>query len=194
MGGGVIESVRAPLLNSTLPEETKQAASKALHTDPLNMVITNFSLPAEIAGAMRNAYSAVIVPADRNVKTYGDENVIEKLSVLKILVTTGYERFQQSKIERVGIAHLFDEIIVDALDTPNAIKGKKRIFEEILEKHSLEKEEVLVVGDNPRSELGAAKELGIRAVQTLRPGVKEWAEADAHIRSLSELSALVETS
>ena len=52
---------------------------------------------------------------------------------------------------------------------------------------------MLVVGDNPRSELGAAKEVGIKTVQTLRPNIIRWDEADAHIISLYELKELLKT-
>lgn len=51
---------------------------------------------------------------------------------------------------------------------------------------------MLVVGDNPGSELGAAKKLGIPAVQVLRPGVKKCEEADYYVNSLSELAGIID--
>ena len=48
-----------------------------------------------------------------------------------------------------------------------------------------------MVGDNPLSELGAAKTLGIPAVQTLRPTVVAWDGADYRISSLEELEKLI---
>ena len=100
-------------------------------------------------------------------------------------------KFQETKIAKLGIAHLFDEIIIDVLDDPNKRKGKTKIFEEILESNKWNKEEVLVVGDNPHSELGAAKALGITTVQTVRPTVIKWKGADHHIESLRELKTLL---
>lgn len=61
----------------------------------------------------------------------------------------------------------------------------------LLEENGWRKDEVLVVGDNPTSELGAAKSLSILAIQTLRPTIKRWEEADYHIQSLRELAAII---
>ena len=69
--------------------------------------------------------------------------------------------------------------------------GKKRIFEELLKKNGWRKDEVLVVGDNPASELSAAKSLGILTVQTLRPTIERWEEADYHIQSFRELADII---
>ncbi|HWJ26695.1 MAG TPA: HAD hydrolase-like protein, partial [Flavisolibacter sp.] len=41
---------------------------------------------------------------------------------------------------------------------------KKDVFAEIVERHGYKKSEVLVVGDDPNSEIKAAQELGIDAV------------------------------
>jgi len=191
MGGRAIQGVKDALSASSLPPEIKTAVGQALKTDPLDDVLRRFGVPKELGEVMREAYKTSDVPADCAVRTYGDESAIVPLQVLKILVTSGYKKFQNAKIARLGIAGLFDEIIVDVLDEPAKRKGKKVIFEEILKARHLQKSEVLVVGDNPRSELGVAKELGIKAVQTLRPGVVHWPEADYHIASLHELAGLI---
>ena len=57
--------------------------------------------------------------------------------------------------------------------------------------HELDPSEVLVVGDNPRSELAAAGRLGLRRVQTVRPGVAEAQEVDARVSGLAELHTLL---
>ncbi|MFQ3616473.1 MAG: HAD hydrolase-like protein [Cyanobacteriota bacterium] len=61
----------------------------------------------------------------------------------------------------------------------------------ILNAHCLSPAEVLVVGDNPDSELAAGNRLGICTVQTLRPGVEKSKLATHHIHTLGELKALV---
>lgn len=191
LGEGILAPVLAPLDASDLPEETKRSVREALWSDPLHIACKRFAVPAAVEKAMRNAYRALVVPTDRSIETYGDESVIAALPVRKFLVTTGYAAFQQSKIDRLGIAALFESISIDTVDDPSSIKGKKQIFAELLAQYGLQKEEVLVVGDNPRSELGAGKELGIVVVQTLRPGVERWAEAQHHIKSFAELAALI---
>ena len=165
--------------------------SDALWDTAFEDAVAQNHVPENVADLMRVECRRLKIPEGRDIRSYGDEGYIQPLAVKKFLVTSGYRNFQNSKIEKLGIKSLFDEIIIDEMDEPSARKKKKRIFEEILKKNNLKKEEVLVVGDNPRSELKAAKELDITAVQTLRPGIKKWDEADYHIESLSELSALI---
>lgn len=191
MGGRAIQGVKDALASSDLSEENKLLIGQALKTDPLEDALSRFGVPLHTAEAMRAAYRESDVPADCVVCTYGDEDVIKQMSVLKILVTSGYKKFQSAKIARLGIAGLFDQIVIDVLDVPADRKGKVKIFEELLSDHGLLTSEVLVVGDNPRSELGAAKELGLVAVQTLRPGVERWDDADHHISHLQELLPLI---
>jgi putative hydrolase of the HAD superfamily len=52
-------------------------------------------------------------------------------------------------------------------------------------------EEVLVVGDNPESEIEAGNQLGITTVQILRPGVTRGNNASYYIDELAELTMLV---
>lgn len=191
MGKGVIDSVLEPLINSDLSADMKKNVQCALWTDSLEDTIREYRLRADVAEMMREAYRNLEVPQDRTIKTFGDEHCIALLPVKKYLVTSGYRKFQQSKINRLNIANLFNEIIIDASDDLALHKGKKKIFEEILEANGWDKSEVLIIGDNPRSELGTAKEMGIIAIQTLRPGVTEWKEADHYIHSLCELRSFL---
>lgn len=191
MGGRAISGVKDALNSSNLSENIKAQIGIGLKTDPLDDVLIRFNVPENIGEAMRQAYRDSDLTPETPAFSYGDENVIKDLQVLKILVTSGYKKFQTSKIDRLNIRDLFDKVIIDILDNPKERKGKVKIFQEILEAYGLQKNEVLVVGDNPRSELGAAKELGIKTVQTLRPSIVKWEEADVYITSLHELKDLV---
>ena len=187
--GPFFQPVLDALYNSSLSPELKEKINYQLWTTSLDDVIEVFSIPEDIAERMREAYRHIEVPD--GIKTFGDEGFIRDLPVKKILVTTGYRKFQETKIEKLGIADLFDKIIIDALDYRDKRKGKKKIFAEILIKNDWKASEVLVVGDNPMSELGAAKSLGIPTVQTVRPTIEKWIEADYHINSFSELADLI---
>ena len=187
--GSFFQPVLDALYNSELSRELKEEINDQLLITSLDDTMEMFSVPDDIAEKMREAYRRIEVPD--SIKTFGDEEFIRGLPVKNILVTTGYRRFQEAKISKLGIANLFDEIIIDALDNRDQRKGKKRIFEKLLEKNGWRKDEALAVGDNPMSELGAAKHLGILTVQTLRPTVKKWEGADYHIRSFRELTNII---
>jgi HAD superfamily hydrolase (TIGR01549 family) len=154
-------------------------------------LVTQLNIPLDIVEAMRKVYLKIEIPKDSKIKCYGDESCIRALPVKKYLVTTGYRKFQQAKIDRTKISSLFDEIIIDEMENPETRKGKKKIFQDILELNNWDKAEVMVVGDNPKSELGIAKSLGIATVQTLRLGVEKYSEANYYIISLCELAGIV---
>jgi putative hydrolase of the HAD superfamily len=124
------------------------------------------------------------------MRGYSDLPVIAALRVERVLVTSGFRRLQESKIRALNVAKHFMDIHVDAIDEPERL-GKQRIFELIMNERSLGPADVLVVGDNPDSEIAAGTRLGIRTVQTLRPGVVRSIHATHHIASLTELPALL---
>ena len=122
---------------------------------------------------------------------YGDLSVLKELPARLFLVTSGFRRLQESKIRALGIGPLFAGIYVDAIDEPDHL-GKSRLIEDILQYQNLQPEQVLIVGDNPDSELAVGRRLGIPTVQTLRPGVPYGETATYHIRNLHELEKIIE--
>ncbi|MGV3504812.1 MAG: HAD family hydrolase [Adhaeribacter sp.] len=80
----------------------------------------------------------------------------------RFLVTTGFLSLQESKIRNMGIEDDFLEIHI--VDPDNKLRTKKEVFAEILDRHGLLPEEVLVIGDDPESELQAARDLGMETV------------------------------
>src|SRR3989344_7780793 len=140
--GPFFQPVLDALHNSELSQELKEKINYQLWTTSLDDIMEMFSVPEDIAERMREAYRQIEVPD--GIKTFGDEEFIRDLPVIKILVTTGYIKFQETKIEKLGIANLFDEIIIDALDYKEKRKGKRKIFEELLVKNGWVNDEVLV--------------------------------------------------
>jgi phosphoglycolate phosphatase-like HAD superfamily hydrolase len=145
--------------------------------------------------SMRDAGWQALLPLE--VRTpmsgYGDLSALQELPVKRFLVTSGFRRLQESKIRALGITPLFTAIYVNAIDEPTR-HGKQGIIEGILRDHQLQPSQVLIVGDNPDSELGVGRGLGISTVQTLRPGVPYSAVETHHIHSLHELKDLIDPS
>lgn len=101
------------------------------------------------------AYKDIIEP-------FEDYAIVKHWPVDKFLVTTGFVKMQQSKVDRLGLGADFKEIHI--VDPATTNKTKKDVFADIIQRHGYSKEEVLVVGDDPNSEIKAAHELGIDAV------------------------------
>lgn len=120
---------------------------------------------------------------------YADLPVLRQLAGDKYLVTSGFQRLQESKVQALGIREWFTRVVIDAVDVPPP-RGKKAIFGDILRESGHAPGEILVVGDNPLSELAAGRELGMQTVQTVRPGVTA-AAADFHISRLDELPPIL---
>ena len=76
------------------------------------------------------------------------------------------------------------------IDQPG-YRGKQKIFEDILHDYRLQPGQVLIMGDNHDSEIAAGVRLGIRTVQTLRPGVPHSPAATYHVQTLHALRPLL---
>jgi putative hydrolase of the HAD superfamily len=96
------------------------------------------------------------------IRPFDDYFEILRIPGDRFLVTTGFLSLQESKIRRMGIEDDFQEIHI--VDPDTSRKTKKEVFGEILDRQGLFPEEVLVIGDDPESELQAARELGMETV------------------------------
>jgi HAD superfamily hydrolase (TIGR01549 family) len=146
----------------------------------------------QFSAAMRNAGWEAFRQAEvtEPMHGYGDIAVIKEFPVQRFLVTSGFRRLQESKVRALGFADWFAAIHIDAIDEPDR-KGKYGIFQELLAAHDLQPDEVLVVGDNPDSEIQAGNRLGMKTIQILRPGVPRSDSATRQIHNLAELSELL---
>jgi FMN phosphatase YigB (HAD superfamily) len=171
-------------------EETMKKAFIDMLRFPFDFVAEKYAFTDAMtnAGWQRLKQVEVTTP----MSGYGDLAALQELPVARFLVTSGFRRLQESKVQALGIGKLLTGVHVDAIDEPGP-RGKQRIFEAILQTQGYQPDEVLIVGDNPDSELAAGRRLGIATVQTLRAGVPKSELEDYHIRSLHELTPLVQT-
>jgi FMN phosphatase YigB (HAD superfamily) len=168
-----------------LSEEELEAAFAECWVRAFDAVAEKHGFSKEMRDAGWEAFSRVEVQVP--LRGYGDLDVLPHIGDRRFLVTSGFRRLQESKVRALGIAEVFDEVVIDALDEPGR-RGKERVFADLLESHGLDGAEVLVVGDDPGSELASARKLGIRAVQILRPRI-EPASSVPQVRNLAELRA-----
>ncbi|MBP0902641.1 HAD family hydrolase [Mariniflexile gromovii] len=96
------------------------------------------------------------------MSVFEDYNEFKNISLKKFLVTTGFTKMQNSKVAQLGIINDFEEIHV--VDPQLSDKTKKDVFVDILTRFKFDLSDVLVIGDDPNSEIKAAQELGIDAI------------------------------
>lgn len=129
-------------------------------------------------------------------RSYPDLELVLRIPLRRYLVTSGFRRLQDSKIDALGIRAWFDGVIIDALDDKDDENapphGKRPVFERILAREGCTPQQVLVIGDNPLSELGVGRALGAVTVQTVRPGIHPWELADYRVESLQEVLQILE--
>jgi FMN phosphatase YigB (HAD superfamily) len=155
---------------------------------PFNDVAHKYGFTEEMTKAGFAAFARIEVT--QPMHGYGDLHVLRELGQELFLVTSGFRRLQESKVDALGIRKLFAEIRIDAIDEHES-KGKAGHFEEILKSHSLKPEDVMVVGDNPDSEIAAGNRLGMKTVQILRPGVPFGNNASYYTNSLGTLNSIL---
>ena len=155
---------------------------------PLDFVAEKYAFTEDMLAAGWAVYSQLEVATP--MRGYADLRTLAELPVLRFLVTSGFRLLQESKIKALEFERLFAAIYVDAIDAADR-KGKQSIFEGILNDYRLKPEEVLVVGDNPDSEIEAGNQLGITTVQVLRAGVSRGNNASHYIDNLAQLKGLL---
>lgn len=154
---------------------------------PFSVVCERYSLPQTFVSIWNEWQETVSF--DLPLMPYPD--VISSLRVFRkqghylCLLTSGYRRFQQAKIEALGITQLFDEIHIDAVDESRV--GKAAIISDLVHSRKWNPRDLLIVGDSATNEIDAGVRLGIFTIQILRPGVIATELADRHIHSLFEL-------
>ena len=93
------------------------------------------------------------------MRPYDEYHHIQTTSIRKFLVTTGFTNLQWSKVKMLDIEDDFEEIHI--VDPEISKLTKKDVFADIMNRYNYRTEDVLVIGDDPQSEIKAAKELGI---------------------------------
>ena len=97
---------------------------------------------------------------DNKIEYFIEYNNVKGLKTDKFLLTTGFTNLQQSKIRSLDIENDFKEIFI--VDPDHSNFTKKDIMMQIMDKYQINKEELLVVGDDPESEIKSANELNIK--------------------------------
>jgi putative hydrolase of the HAD superfamily len=106
------------------------------------------------------------------LKTSDDYHYIKSLTGRKFIVTSGFLKQQTSKVKMLGIADDFEEVHVVDVSATN----KKEAFKLLIDKYSLQTDDILIIGDDAESEIKFGLELGISTFlldpENLHPNAK----------------------
>lgn len=150
---------------------------------PFQKVAKNFSFSKEL---FENCMKLLPeLSYDEPMDYFNDYEEVRRWNIDKFLVTVGFYKMQQSKIKQLGIEKDFKEIFI--VDPVNSDKTKKDIFLEIIAKNGYSPSDLIVVGDDLKSEINAAIECGIDAVWYNRSGAQASEGKYFVIQSLKEL-------
>jgi len=144
------------LINSDDPDRVSKIKHEMTRR-PFQHIADEFRLDKDVrdkmVGLLRN------ITYDLPMQPYDDYQHVRSIPLDKFLVTTGFSKLQWSKVKMLGIDGDFKHIHIVDLDISQ--KTKKDVFTEIMQTHNYRPEDLLVIGDDPESEIKAAKALGI---------------------------------
>jgi putative hydrolase of the HAD superfamily len=133
------------------------AAKDDLTRRHFHLVADKFNFNPELKALGINLLSNM--EYDLPMQPFEDYRHIQGANIQKFLVTTGFTKLQWSKIKMMEIEADFAEIHI--VDPEKSNQTKKDVFADILKRYNYAAEDVLVIGDDPESEIKAATELGI---------------------------------
>ncbi len=104
------------------------------------------------------------------------------------LVTNGFENIQHGKLQSSSIQKYFGEVITS--EASNSLKPNKEIFDYALQKTGAEKNESIMIGDNPDADIAGAGNAGWDTIFVNHLKVKTNVQPTFIIYHLKELEEI----
>lgn len=149
---------------------------------PFDQIALKYKFSDYMYDSIQKAYCELEI--NHPIHLFDDALVtLNQLEGIKYLVTTGYEKLQNSKIEWLNIRHLFLEVYIDDIGAKERIH-KVGYFKKI---QCLHNAEIIIIGDNLESEIKAGNVLGLTTVYFNKHNTDKSSISTYTIHSLSEL-------
>ena len=133
-----------------------------------------YELPALYEEELIKAYDNLSI--DHDIHTFPDADILLDLEGDKYLVSTGYEKLQLSKIEKLNLKNIFKNIYIDI---PSSFPRKTKEYyfryimgEYIMGEYNIPPKNFVVIGDNINSEIKYANKLEMISVLVNRESKK----------------------
>lgn len=138
-------------------DDDLQAAKDEMTRRPYQWVADKYNFSPELKEKgmqlLKNiAYNLPMQP-------FEEYHILKTIPLTRFLVTTGFSTLQWSKVRMLDIEKDFTEIHI--VDPEVSTRTKRDVFADIMDRHGYTIEDILVIGDDPESEIKAATELGI---------------------------------
>ena len=140
-----------------LSKADKEAAKDQIKRRPYHLVAEEFAFSDELTRQGNDMIRNFTY--DGPIHAFEDYHHLRAIPLDKYLVTTGFTNLQWSKVKKMDLEKDFNEIHI--VDPEKSALTKKDIFADIMSRHAYRPENILVIGDDPLSEIKAAYELGI---------------------------------
>lgn len=159
-----------------------------LWSTPFDHVAQKHQIPQSIQQTFVHQLNTISYELD--IALYPDYSQLKTLDCEKILVTTGFPKLQEAKIEALNIRTDFSAVYIDNPFAANR-KHKLGIFQEIVASKNSSPSHFTVIGDNPVSEIQAGKSLGMYTIQRKKMDTPPSPLADYSIDSFAELEGVL---
>ena len=166
------------LIESSYPGDMEPVRREVMRK-PFQVVARDFGFNASLMDRALEHLRKLEVREE--IAPYSDYTFIQNVKLDKFLVTTGFTRMQQSKIDKLGIRGNFREIFIVDPDQSELHKGD--VFRGIMDKYGYSSSDLMVIGDDLQSEIYHARQMGITAFHYDRQGVVR----DGVIRKFDDL-------
>jgi putative hydrolase of the HAD superfamily len=159
-------------------------------TKPIDVVLKTHCPPKSVENTIFKCLEN-IRSDDLKINPYPDYAYLKGILQPKVLLTSGYESFQNAKIIALGIEKDFVDVIIDDPRASNRL-FKSGIFEKIIDTYNKMPEEFWIIGDNPDSEILAGSKLGMKTIQRKTRECEVSMQADYVIESFVELERIID--
>ena len=155
---------------------------------PFQKIAENYDFPDEL----KEKGTALLreLTYDGPIEAFEDYAYVKPQPFEKFLVTMGFTKMQQCKVDLLELDKDFKEVIIN--DPDKTENTKKEVFERLLNDNSYKVEEVLAIGDDPESEIKAANDLGMPSVLYDPNGEYPEDVATVKIRNFEELQGVID--
>jgi putative hydrolase of the HAD superfamily len=152
--------------------------------------LLDFHIADEKLAKDMSEYFLEVLPTKKRVFDYTYE-ILDYLVTKKYqlhLITNGFEKTQQSKLNSSGLSKYFTHVITS--ETSNSVKPKKEIFEFAMSKAGCKCDESIMIGDNVEADILGAMNAGMDSIFVNHINEECVAKPTYTIRHLKELERI----